>query len=60
MTKKVFKNLEKKIKQNWKKPVTNYTVWKIGKKYEVFEVESPPELVGICSEFGEFINVSKK
>ena len=55
---RVFNKLERKIKDS-KKAVKNYTVWRVGKKYEIFDVENPPELVGVCGFNGKFVNINK-
>lgn len=45
-----LKNLKKTVSNKWKKPVRNYMVWKIGKEYKLFDVEKPPELIGLLTE----------
>lgn len=45
-----LKKMKKHVSNKWKKPVRNYVVWKIGKEYRLFDVENPPESIGLLTE----------
>lgn len=49
MDRKTIKKLEQQLKY-WKKPAKNYMVWKIGKEYKLFDIELPPELIGLFND----------